>query len=209
MSDGTRNCRTIPKFLVIIGVSSGLLLGAVYAQPASNDKAQYEQENQTSLAKTLAAWDRIAAVLQHPRCLNCHQQNVPLQGDTRRLHIPLVVRGTDDHGVGAMRCGNCHNEKENNEASGVPGAGGPGDWSLAPVSMLWQGLSSEDLCRMLKDSAGNGNRDGPKLIHHMETDPRVQWGWNPGSARTKVPIPRDEFIDQMKTWVAGGMVCPG
>ncbi|MEH2613074.1 hypothetical protein [Bradyrhizobium sp. AZCC 1693] len=164
---------------------------------------------QGSQAESIAAWNQIVTVLQHPRCLNCHQQNVPLQGDMRRIHIPLVVRGSDSHGVGAMRCGNCHNGSGNSETSGTPGAGGAGLWQLAPLSMLWEGLSSSDLCRMLKDKARNGARDGAALVHHMEHEPLVLWGWNPGGDRAPVSLPHDEFVKQMKLWVAGGMPCPG
>src|SRR6266699_2101294 len=110
--------------------------------------------------ESLAAWDKIVTVLQHPRCLNCHQLISPLQGDGRRAHIPHVVRGSDNRGVGTMRCGNCHNDAGNNLTSRTPG--GP-HWSLAPISMLWQGLSSGDLCRMLKDPARNGKRSPQDL----------------------------------------------
>jgi hypothetical protein len=95
-----------------------------------------------------------------------------LHGDVRRIHIPLVVRGADNHGVGAMRCGNCHNGSGNNETSGTPGAGGPGLWQLAPVSMLWQGLSSGELCRMLKDKGRNGGRDGSNPLARCQV-PRM------------------------------------
>ena len=108
-------------------------------------------------AGSLAAWNQIATVLQNPRCLNCHQLDSPLQGDSRRDHIPHVVRGSDSHGVGAMRCGNCHNDMGNNPTSGTPGGL---HWQLAPVAMLWQGLSSGELCRAVKDPKHNGNRDG-------------------------------------------------
>jgi hypothetical protein len=60
-----------------------------------------------------AAWGKIATVLQHPRRLNCHQLNSPLQGDARRIHAPRFIRGPDNHGVGAMRCGDCHHEMGN------------------------------------------------------------------------------------------------
>jgi len=163
------------------------------------------QATPTSQAESRAAWTRIATVLQHPRCLNCHQLNSPLQGDTRRAHIPHVVRGSDSHGVGVMRCGNCHNDTGNNHTSRTPG--GP-HWSLAPVSMLWQGLSSGDLCRMLKDPARNGKRSPKALIEHIEKEPLVLWGWNPGAGLEPVPIPHKEFVDLMKTWVAGGTPCP-
>lgn len=153
----------------------------------------------------LAAWEKIATVLQHPRCLNCHQEDSPLQGDMRRPHIPHVLRGTDGHGVSAMRCGNCHNQTGNNPTSGTPGAP---HWALAPTSMLWQGLSSRDLCRQLKDPARNGNRSPQAIIEHMETDPLVGWGWDPGPGLEPVPIPRQEFAGLMKVWVAGGTPCP-
>ena len=156
----------------------------------------------------LAAWSWIQSVLEHPRCLNCHQANIPLQGDDRHRHIPLVVRGPDSHGVGAMRCGNCHNGSGNNETSGTPGIGGEGLWQLAPASMLWQGLSSGDLCRVLKDKAHNGGRDGTALIQHMEDDQLVLWGWHPGGDRSPVPISHAEFVEQLKQWVAAGMPCP-
>lgn len=158
--------------------------------------------------QAVAAWGQIVKVLEHPRCLNCHQSVTPLQGDSRRTHIPLVVRGPDNHGVGAMRCGNCHNATGNNETSGTPGAGTPGLWQLAPLSMLWQGLSSPQLCEMLKDKTRNGNRDGAALIEHMETEPLVQWAWHPGGNREPIPMAHDDFVDAMKVWVAGDMACP-
>ncbi len=154
---------------------------------------------------SLAAWRKIAAVLQHPRCLNCHQLNSPLQGDSRRLHVPLVVRGPDNHGVGAMRCGDCHNETGNNPTSGTPGGR---HWQLAPVAMLWQGLSVGDLCRMLRDPARNGGRSPEALVEHMDSEPLVLWGWEPGRGREPVPVPHAEFVALMKVWVAGGSACP-
>lgn len=156
-------------------------------------------------SESLAAWQKISTVLQHPRCLNCHQVNVPLQGDMRRIHVPLVVRGPDNHGVSAMRCANCHNAIGNNPTSGTPGAP---HWQLAPISMLWQGLSTGQLCRMLKNPQLNGNRTPQALIEHMDKDLLVLWGWNPGKGREPVPMPHKEFVNQMKVWVAGGTACP-
>jgi hypothetical protein len=155
--------------------------------------------------ESLAAWGKISDVLTHPRCLNCHQLNTPLQGDSRRIHVPPVVRGADNMGVGTMRCHNCHNDSGNNRLSGVPGAP---HWQLAPVSMLWQGLSTGDLCRMLKDPERNGKRTPEALVEHMETEHLVLWGWNPGGKREPIPLPHQDFIEQMQTWVAGGAACP-
>ena len=74
--------------------------------------------------------------------------------------------------------------------------------------MLWQGLSLGDLCRMLKDPARNGGRSSKDLVEHMESEPLVLWGWNPGRGREPIPIPHAEFVDLMKAWVAGGNACP-
>jgi hypothetical protein len=74
--------------------------------------------------------------------------------------------------------------------------------------MLWQGLSSGDLCRRLKNPALNGKRSAQALVEHVENDQLVRWGWNPGEGRQPVPIPHKEFVNLMKIWVAGGSACP-
>jgi hypothetical protein len=180
--------------LGLLPLGAATLDGPIWAQPAA-----------TGERDSLAAWDKIVAVLTHPRCLNCHQLNTPLQGDRRRVHIPAVVRGDDNMGVGPMRCHNCHSDSGNNQASGVPGAP---HWQLAPVSMVWEGLSTGDLCRMLKDPARNGNRAPESLVEHVETERLVLWGWNPGGRREPVPLPHKDFVEQMKVWVTGGAACP-
>jgi hypothetical protein len=156
-------------------------------------------------AESLAAWTQIQAVLQHPRCLNCHQLDAPLQGDARRPHIPLVVRGPENQGVSAMKCANCHNAMGNNPTSRTPGAP---HWQLAPVSMLWQGLSGGALCRSVKDPQKNGKRSLEDIVTHMGTDKLVLWGWDPGAGREAVSLGHDEFMKQVHVWVAGGAACP-
>ena len=193
-------------FASLAGATVVLLTAALSAHGQANTPSDAEK------SKALAAWDDIVIVLRHPRCLNCHQENVPLEGDERRIHIPLVVRGPENgeynsQGVSAMRCRNCHNVSGNNETSGTPGGGDTGDWRLAPRTMTWQGLSSAKLCEIIQDKSLNDNMDGPALIRHMGSA-LVMWGWEPGGDRTKVPMLHDDFINQMKIWVAGGMACP-
>ncbi|UHQ56092.1 hypothetical protein [Microbulbifer sp. YPW16] len=148
-------------------------------------------------------WQQIASVLTHPRCLNCHQVEMPLQGDGRP-HIPRVERGPDNMGVAAMRCSNCH-KSGNNQASGVPGAP---HWSLAPESMNWSGLSTAELCQQLLDPKRNGGRTPDDLAKHMGEDPLVLWGWQPGADREPVPIQHDKFMEVFRAWVAAGTPCP-
>jgi hypothetical protein len=149
-------------------------------------------------------FERIAAVLQHPRCLNCHQPYSPLQGEQARRHTPPVVRGDDDKGAPAMRCTSCHRET-NNAASGVPGAP---HWQLAPAVMDWSALDGAQLCQRVKDPRRNGNRSLQALVAHMEGDALVRWGWNPGGNRAPVPLPHREFVELLKNWVAAGAPCP-
>jgi hypothetical protein len=157
-----------------------------------------------SASDGVAAFDKIAAVLQSPRCVNCHPAgDAPLNGDEGKPHRMMVTRGVDNMGAPGERCYACHRD-ENSDMSIVPGAP---EWSLAPKSMSWQGLTHAELCHALKDRKGNGDRDVAALIEHMST-PLVMWGWHPGYNRTPVPIPHDEFIDLMKVWDAAGAPCP-
>jgi hypothetical protein len=53
-------------------------------------------------ARSIALFEEAGKVLQHPRCVNCHPAtDRPRQTDSRRLHLPLVVRGADGHGAPA------------------------------------------------------------------------------------------------------------
>jgi mono/diheme cytochrome c family protein len=156
-------------------------------------------------ASGVAAWSKIVGVLQHPRCMNCHQATAPLQGDAAQAHVPFVQRGADGTGMGDMRCGVCHKDAGNDSMSGTPGAP---HWRLAPVAMVWQGLSSPELCTLIKDPKRNGGRDGAGLVEHMNVEPLVLWGWAPGKDRTPVPLAHKDFVALMRAWVAAGMPCP-
>jgi hypothetical protein len=166
-----------------------------------------EAASQASSARetSLAAWERIATVLQHPRCINCHHPNAPLVGDNSRTHLPRVVRGRDNQGVPGMRCGNCHSAHSNNEASNVPGAA---DWKLPPRSMAWAGLSVGELCRTIKNPTKNGGRSPQGLLKHVIEDSLIQWSWDPGGKRESVPMPHSVFIDFVDEWVRTGVHCP-
>ena len=210
------------KRFVVCAISSATVLVAViaaYGQDAKPDQVQ--------VAAALDAWNGIVTVLQHPRCLNCHQKDYPLQGgelkvgaprhgEKPRVHIPLVVRQSPDgigEGVAAMRCSACHSANGNNESPGAPGANGKA-WGLAPKVMSWQGLSSADICGMIQDPVRNKSpitgkpRSGEDLVGHMQEEELVRWAWNPGGDREAPPIPADDFVKLMKTWVKGGMPCP-
>ena len=149
-------------------------------------------------------FDAIASVVMHPRCLNCHQDESPRQTDARTIHRPLVVRGKDGRGAPTQTCQTCHQAK--NTADGfVPGVA---TWELAPLSMLWEGRTKEQICEELKDPSRNGGRrTGEEIIEHMKTDPLVLWAWSPGTGRTSPPLSHAQFVEALETWTRAGMPC--
>jgi hypothetical protein len=62
------------------------ILAAIFFAPGSIG-AEGKAASPFDRSASLAAWNNIAAVLQNPRCLNCHQLDSPLQGDSRRVHM--------------------------------------------------------------------------------------------------------------------------
>ena len=155
--------------------------------------------------RSVALFSEMAKVLQHPRCMNCHPATErPRQGDLRKLHEPLVVRGKDGHGAPGMNCTTCHG-KQNYDPARVPG---DGHWALAPASMAWEGKTLGQICEQLKDPNRNGSRDLAGLIKHVTTDTLVLWGWNPGVGREPAPGTAAEFGALMQAWADTGAACP-
>lgn len=156
-----------------------------------------------------ALFVRIASVLQHPRCMNCHTNVAfPRQGDDRHRHVLLVGRGKDDTGNPGLHCSTCH--QTSNQENGVPGAP---NWRVAPVAMGWEGLDVPALCEALLDRSKNGGRSPDVLREHLTGDPLVAWGWAPGTdargqPRRPVPIPRPDFQRVVAEWVETGHRCP-
>jgi hypothetical protein len=150
-------------------------------------------------------FDRIASVMQHPRCTNCHASaQFPRQKDIGIPHAQLVMRGVDGHGTPALRCRACH--QASNSADGkVPGAG---IWHMPPLSMGWEGLTKAQICEASKDPARNGGLTLNDLIDHVKSDPLILWAWNPGSGRTTPVFTHEEFVHSLEAWVAAGGPCP-
>lgn len=154
------------------------------------------------------AWDTVYAVLQHPRCLNCHPAgDVPLQGDDSRAHAQNVQRGPDGRGLFAMRCTTCHQGRNLDGPHLPPGAP---VWRLPHPAepLVFEGLSPGALCRQLKDPAHNGGKSPAQLLHHVAEDALVLWGWDPGEGRAPVSTPHAEFVAAMRAWIDAGCDCP-
>jgi hypothetical protein len=155
-----------------------------------------------------AAFLQVYKVLTSPRCQNCLPAgDAPLQGDDSHVHIHDVKRGPDGHGVTAMRCSACHQDRNLSGAHMPPG--NP-KWSLpAPDhKMVFVGRSPAALCRQLKDPKQNGGRSLEQLFDHVAHDDLVGWGWNPGDGRSLPPLSREETTNAMRTWISGGAACP-
>jgi hypothetical protein len=154
-------------------------------------------------AASIAAFQTMVKVLNHPRCMNCHTTVAwPTQGDDSHKHTFNVARGPDDKGAPGMKCITCH--KDTNTAM-APGAK---DWHMAPLAQGWTGLTPGVLCRSLLDPKKNGNRTGDKVIEHIRGDRLVLWAWAPGGKRTAPPIAHNDFLAAAETWIKTGAHCP-
>lgn len=155
--------------------------------------------------RSVALFNEMGKVLTHPRCMNCHPATErPRQGDLRKLHEPVVVRGKDGHGAAGLPCATCHG-KQNFDPAGVPG---DGHWALAPASMALEGKTVAQICEQLKDQNRNGGRDLAALVRHVITDTLVLWAWSPGKGRTPAPGTAAEFGALMQAWTDSGATCP-
>ena len=182
-----------------------ITIGSASVMIATPSTTQETRSSISSEQPGLQAYDRIASVLQSPRCINCHpSNNRPAQGDDRHVHLFNVQRGDQDKGVPAMRCSTCH-QAHNNDMAGVPGAL---HWQLAPASMGWVGLSKAELCLTLLDRRKNGNRSVADLVTHMTNDTLVLWAWNPGRGRTPPPLSFEAFKLALDQWAKAGATCP-
>lgn len=154
-------------------------------------------------AKSIAAFQTVVKVLNHPRCMNCHTTVAwPTQGDDQHRHTLNVARGPDDRGAPGMKCVTCHKDKN---VADIPGAK---DWHMASLSQGWTGLNPGALCRAITDPKKNGNRAGAKIIEHLEADRLVVWAWTPGAKRTVPPMSHKDFLAAAQTWIKAGAHCP-
>jgi hypothetical protein len=160
----------------------------------------------------LAAFETVRAVLQHPRCQNCHiPGDAPLQLDDGRVHGQNVKRGPDGHGAPGFPCSTCHATANPPASYGPHVPPGAPTWHLPPprTKMVFIGLSSAELARTLKDPKATGGKDLPALLEHVAHDKLVLWGWDPGVGRAPVSVPHAEFVAKFKRWIDAGAPVPG
>jgi hypothetical protein len=169
------------------------------------------------MAGVLMLWPGVAAaagfedvykVLLHPRCMNCHPAgDAPLQGDDGRAHAFRVSRGKDGNGLTAAKCSNCHQATNQEAEHAPPGSTG---WRLpaARQPLSFQNRTPQQLCRQLLNQSKNGGKTREQLLHHVESDALVKWGWEPGAGRSTPPVSHAEFVARFRAWLDAGAACP-
>jgi hypothetical protein len=194
---------------VRIAAARGLAGGAVFFWSAtalfSSPPAPKASESEG-----LAAFEVVRAVLQHPRCQNCHiPGDAPLQLDAGRPHAQNVVRGPAGLGVPGLPCSACHASANPPASWGANMPPGAPNWHLPPPGkkMVFIGISSGELCRQLTNERENGGKNLEALVRHVSQDAIVLWGWNPGVGRDAVSIPHEQFVAKFKEWVSAGAPC--
>jgi hypothetical protein len=159
-----------------------------------------------------AAFETVRAVLQSPRCVNCHPAgDAPLQGDDSHVHRQNVHRGEHGIGVPGLACEACHGQANPPPSYGPHAPPGVSTvWRLPPadMKMVFQGKSAGELCEQLKDPQRNGGKSMAALVEHVSADPIVLWGWSPGYGREPVPIAHADFVSAFKAWAGAGAPCP-
>jgi hypothetical protein len=187
-----------PAAVVVLAASAALL-------PAASPGAAA-----VSKEEGVAAFETVRAVLQHPRCQNCHiPGDAPLQLDAGVTHAMGVRRGAEGKGAPGLACATCHGSANLPASYGAGVPPGAPNWHLPPPArkMVFIGLSSGDLCRGLKDVKQNGGKNLDALVRHMSEDKLVLWGWHPGVGREPVSVPHDELVAKLNQWVAAGAPC--
>jgi len=191
---------------IALAVGMGHAGGQGIAAPAGSlrDVSEFDAI-EDPVERSKALFVEAGRVIQHPRCLNCHPTDAhPRQGEQLAMHQPPVVRGDDNHGAAAMRCGTCH-QQENVDHARLPGHPA---WHLAPIEMGWIGQSLNAICQQLKDAERSGGMDLEALHEHMAHDSLVGWGWTPGPGREPAPGTQGSFAKLVRAWIDSGAHCP-
>jgi len=205
--------------LCLLGCLPGLLLLAVAGSSLGGSTASRDD------AGARTAFLEAYKVFMHPRCVNCHPAgDSPLRGEDSHPHTFFRLRrGVDGHGVFTVKCVNCHQAQNLPGLHMPPGATYPlkdgaedkehrGEprWHMPPAAtpMVFEKRTPGQLCRQLLDKRQNGKLTPEQLVHHVNHDPFVLWGWNPGEGRNAPPISHAEFVQKVKEWVDKGCACP-
>lgn len=203
--------------IVLVGLTfftvAGFAWTAGFDQPARVDGSTLNEEIVEAAPnpeKARAAFNEAAKVFFSARCANCHPAgDIPTQGDEMIPHTQAITRGKDGKGVYGQTCTTCHQSENLPGEHMPPGTSTP--WHMPPANqkMVFQGLTTGQLCRQFKDPSKNGGKKTLKeAMHHLEADPLVLWAWDPGNGRTPPPMSHTEFMKNINDWISNGGACP-
>ena len=200
----------------VIAASSIAALTGIVA--AKNEAAKdVLPPGSVSSAEGLEAWNRIEAVVTHPRCANCHvdAKAIPIwtpAGESKpRVHGMNIHGGKSRIGAETIRCSTCHmTSTMPNDPAPAPTRAGI-DWQLAPVDFIWFGKSGAEICAQMKDPQRNGGRDAVGLLEHLRHDESLSGfiprAWVP-TGRTTPPGTFEDHVKDVAQWGAAGQPCP-
>ena len=114
-----RNMKSEMRFqlrVAVAALATSMLAGYAASQTRTATRWRRRRalrRSPTPTTRSAAMFTELGKVLTHPRCVNCHPAgDRPRQGDEGRLHQPPVARGADGHGLRAMRCSICHQQRQ-------------------------------------------------------------------------------------------------
>ncbi|HAA23758.1 MAG TPA: hypothetical protein DCP28_35145 [Cytophagales bacterium] len=194
-------------FAVLVFLGSVAFNNRTTNPEAPEERSGIEEAPDSEAPEYSEPFDVMMSVLTHQRCVNCHpSDDVPKQGEDRHAHRFDITRGNS---TGPTNCNTCH-QAENNDFSGVPGAP---DWSLAPHSMRWEGLSRIEIAESMMDPERNGGRTAEDIMHHLTEHELVLWAWEPGikadgTPRELPPVSKENYVAAVKAWIEEGAVIP-
>ena len=184
------------SFVAVLLVAGTWFAHDAIAQPSEN---------------ALQAFEVVRSVLQHPRCQNCHiPGDSPFMDDAETPHDQNIVRGPTGRGAAANECSSCHQKTNLPLTYGEHAPPGSPGWRLPPphTRMVFNGLSSRELCRSIKDRRFTGGKNLGAMMAHIRDNGQVAWGWAPGARRTVPPATRAQTVAAFKTWMDAGAPCP-
>ncbi len=194
--------------------TSLLILFACFAYALDGGKAVLNEPEPGSIstAQGLNSWQRIHAVVSHPRCANCHVGDSPYpmwsgpSFERSQPHGMNIHAGASRMGAETLLCSTCHTKNTSEADHGAPGVDDV--WRLAPVEAAWFGKSSIEICQQLRDPKRNGNRTYQEIASHLGHDVILHWAWEPGGQREPAPYSLQQHMDDILIWGVAGMPCP-
>jgi len=122
----------------------------------------------------------------------------------------MVKRGPEGQGAAGLPCTTCHQTKNLPASLGPNMPPGAPNWHLPPARtpMVFIRLTPAQLCATIKDPQKTRGKDLRAMLDHVTHDELVGWGWDPGSGRAPVPVPRAEVTAAFRTWMDAGAPCP-